>query len=178
MPPLGFLDGWKYCPRCAAELEEREPAARCARCGFVAYANSVPGAEAVCFDGRGRILLGRRRDEPSAGLWDLPGGFVEEGEHPLDAVRRELREEGGVEIEPLELAAIEMDVYGSDDGSPWTLNLYWEARIASGDPEPADDVSEFRWFAPEELPGDEEIAFANVARVLDSFRVSPDASER
>ena len=71
-----------------------------------------------------------------------------------------------------------MDVYGSDDGSPWTLNLYWEARLASGDPQPADDVSELRWFAPEELPGDEEIAFDNVARVLARFRGSPGAPER
>lgn len=121
-------------------------------------------------DEQGRLLLARRGAEPHLGKWDLPGGFLEEGEHPLDALRRELREEAGVEIEPIELAAIEMDVYGSDDGAPWTLNLYWEARLLSGDPQPADDVSELRWFAPDELPADGEIAFENVARVVSRFR--------
>lgn len=150
----------------------------CPGCGLVEYASSEPTASAIVRDEAGRLLLARRGAEPHLGKWDLPGGFLEEGEHPLDAVRRELREEGGVEIEPLELAAIEMDVYGSDDGSPWTLNLYWEARIASGDPQPADDVSELRWFAPGELPEDDEIAFPNVARVLARFRGSPDATAR
>ena len=150
----------------------------CPECGLVEYASSEATASAIVRDEQGRLLLARRAAEPHLGKWDLPGGFLEEGEHPLDGLRRELREEAGVEIEPLELAAIEMDVYGNDDGSPWTLNLYWEARIASGDPRPDDDVSEFRWFAPEELPGDEQIAFANVARVLTRFRGSPRASQR
>jgi ADP-ribose pyrophosphatase YjhB (NUDIX family) len=175
---MAGLRDWRWCPRCRAELERGDGKVTCPECGLVQYANSEPTASAIVRDERGRLLLARRAAEPHLGKWDLPGGFLEEGEHPLDALRRELREEAGVEIEPLELEAIEMDVYGGDDGSPWTLNLYWEARLASGDPQPADDVSELRWFAPEELPGDEEIAFDNVARVLARFRGSPDGAER
>jgi 8-oxo-dGTP diphosphatase len=143
---------------------------RCQACGFVGYANSQPTASAVVRSDDGRLLLARRAGPPDKGKWDLPGGFLEEGEHPLDAVVRELREETGLEIEPLELVAIEMDVYGDGDDAPATLNLYWAARVVSGDPEPADDVSELRWFCPEELPGDDDLAFANVARVLARFK--------
>ena len=38
------------------------------------------------------VLLGRRKHEPRQGYWDLPGGFLEEGEEPLEGLRRELRE--------------------------------------------------------------------------------------
>ena len=142
----------------------------CSACGFVGYANSQPTASAVVRAEDGSVLLSRRAGPPDQGKWDLPGGFLEEGEHPVDAVVRELREETGLEIEPLELVAVEMDVYGDAEDAPATLNLYWTARLVSGDPEAADDVSELRWFRPDELPGADELAFANVARVLARFK--------
>ena len=117
----------------------------------------------------GRVLLARRRHEPFANLWDLPGGFLEEGEHPLDALHRELREETGLGIEPGRLIGIWMDRYGSDPEAAATLNLYWTAQITSGDPVPADDVSELRWFDPDELPAADEIAF-HLPQVLSAWR--------
>ena len=57
----------------------------------------------------GRLLLGRRAFDPSVGLWDLPGGFLEENEHPLDALVRELREETGLEIEPQGFVGVWME---------------------------------------------------------------------
>ena len=142
----------------------------CPACGFVGYANSQPTASAVVRGEDGNILLARRAGPPGEGKWDLVGGFLAEGEHPLDALVRELREETGLEVEPLELVAIEMDVYGDGDEAPSTLNLYWTARVVSGDPAPADDVTELRWFSPGELPAGAELAFENVARVLARFR--------
>ena len=120
----------------------------CERCGEEVWANSVPGAQALV-ERDGRILLGRRRDDPAAGLWDIPGGFVEEQEHPLDALRRELREETGLEIEPTEFLGMWMQPY--DDRN--VLSLTWLARPAGGDERAGDDLTELRWFAPEELPG-------------------------
>lgn len=137
----------------------------------MAYANSAPAANALPIDDEGRILLGRRAGEPDAGKWDILGGFLDEDEHPLDAVVRELGEETGLEIEPLELVAIEMDRYGDDEDAQATLNLYWTARVLAGELAPADDVTELRWFAPDELPPDEELAFRVNARVLRNFRV-------
>ena len=63
-----------------------------------------------------------------------------------------------------------MDRYGGDSTAEATLNLYWTARIVAGDPEPADDVSELRWFDRAALPGAEELAFENVPLVLAAWR--------
>ena len=60
-------------------------------------------AAAVVMDEQGRVLLLDHVFRPGNG-WGLPGGFIEEGEEPEDALRRELREEAGLELESAEIA--------------------------------------------------------------------------
>lgn len=155
MPPVGILDDWKYCPRCASELRERDEFLECGACGYRAYANPVPGAEAICFDMSGRILLGRRAEEPSVGRWDLPGGFIHEGELPVDALLREIEEETGCVPEPLDFLGMWNEPYLGRV----VLCLTWLARL-DGDVRAADDLAELRWFDPQDLPW-HELAFAH-----------------
>lgn len=112
----------------------------------------------------------RRAVEPYKGRWDIPGGFLEEGEHPLDGLRRELREETGLEVEPLEFLGVWMDRYGCESAAEATLNLYWTARTTGGEAEAADDVDDLRWFQADELPPPDELAFENVPLVLATWR--------
>jgi ADP-ribose pyrophosphatase YjhB (NUDIX family) len=169
LPTVSELDGWRFCPRCGAGVAVEDGRAECPECGLRHYASSKPTASALCVDDDGRVLLSRRAIEPFKGLWDFPGGFLDEGEHPLDCVRRELREEAGVEIEPLVLLGIWVDRYGSDGSAAATLNLYYTARIVAGEPQPADDVAELRWFAPGQAPGD-ELAFGHLDEVLRAWQ--------
>jgi 8-oxo-dGTP diphosphatase len=107
----------------------------------------------------GRVLIGRRKIEPRKGHWDLPGGFLEEGELPLDGLRREFLEETGLDVRPVEWIGAHVDPY--DDH--FVLGLTWIVE-AEGDPVPADDVEELAWFRPGEIP--EEMAFPSQNDVL------------
>jgi ADP-ribose pyrophosphatase YjhB (NUDIX family) len=168
---MGHLHGWRTCPRCGAPLEHGHERATCAACGSVFYANAAPTAGALVEDEQGRVMLARRAHDPFAGMWDIPGGFLGEDEHPLDAVVRELREETGLEIEPGAFLGCWLDVYGEGgEAARTTLNLYWLARATGGEAHPADDVAELAWFAPDELPPPEELAFTQVADVLSAWR--------
>ncbi len=158
---MAVLAAWRFCPRCGAAAEPEGGEIRCPACGYVAYANPVPGAEAVCFDKRGRILLGRRAVDPGAGLWDLPGGFLHEDEHPLEALRREVREETALELESLAFLGIWMEPYDERI----VLCLTWTA-LAAGEPRPGDDLVELCWFEPDALPGAAELAFSHYPAAL------------
>jgi ADP-ribose pyrophosphatase YjhB (NUDIX family) len=161
---------FRFCPFCAhalptpAELPERVVRQECPHCRAEHFRNAKPTASALVVRD-GRVLLGRRSIEPHKDLWDVPGGFLEPWEDPLDGVRREVLEETGYEIEPGEVLAILVDVY--DDPSVYTFNVYYLARILGGEPRPADDVAELCWFGPDELP---EVAFATGRKALRLWR--------
>jgi mutator protein MutT len=100
----------------------------------------------------GRVLLIRRGKEPLYGRWVVPGGTVELGE-PLDeALVREMREETGLEVEPLELLTV-FDRIQRDGGQ--VLYHYvivdYLCRWLSGEARAASDALEVAWAAPDEL---------------------------
>ena len=162
---MALLDGWTFCPLCRTGLERAEGVVRCPSCGFEAWAHSVPATQALV-EQDGRVLLGRRAFDPSAGLWDLPGGFLNEGERPLDGLRRELREETGLEIEATEFVGTRIEDYTGRK----VLALTWVVRVVAGEAVAADDLVELRWFAPDELPSPDELAFPTFVEILSLWR--------
>jgi ADP-ribose pyrophosphatase YjhB (NUDIX family) len=156
---VGILDGWRLCPRCGGELIRDEAGhASCPVCGSRYWANSAPAAEGL-FERDGKVLLARRKVQPRRGFWDIPGGFLEEGEDAIAGLKRELREETGIEVEPIEFVGPHVEAY---DGY-FVLGLTWLVR-GDGEPRPADDVGELRWFGPGELPA--EMAFPHQDELL------------
>ena len=163
---MAILDGWRYCPRCGGDLNHHGAKVECAACGFVRYANPAPAVAALVLDGEDRVLLGRRAFEPDAGLWDTIGGFLEEDEDAITALRREVLEETGLVVSAGPFVGSFTDRYGAAEDAPMVLNLVFEARIISGDARPADDVTELAWFALDALPADGELAFNWIAPAL------------
>jgi 8-oxo-dGTP diphosphatase len=91
----------------------------------------------------GRLLAARRSAPPElAGRWELPGGKVEPGELPAEALVRELREELGIHAAPLERVPGEWELR-----SGLVLQV-WTARLLCGVPEPLQDHDRLRWLAP------------------------------
>ena len=155
-----------FCLRCGARLRDARDGSRvrrrCPRCRFTFYDNPVLASCAVVTR-RGRVLLARRAHPPFAGLWDLPGGFLEAGETPEKALRRELREELGVKVRHARLVSFEPDHYGPD-GFP-TLTAVYRVDLAPGSMRCADDVAEVRWFPVTRIPY-RRVAFVSMRRAL------------
>jgi mutator protein MutT len=102
-------------------------------------------------DRAGRVLLICRGRAPSAGEWTLPGGRVEPGETPEEAVVRELREETGIEgtvVAPLGVVAVER----GDEGARVRYAIHeFLVTARSGRLAAADDAADARWVERRDL---------------------------
>lgn len=96
---------YEYCPFCGAEYDSKNESVtddypnslKCLKCGKVFYNNPKPAAAGLLFSD-GKILLVKRKFEPYKGYWGLPGGFVVFGETLDQAIKREMKEELGLDI--------------------------------------------------------------------------------
>ena len=114
------------------------------------------GVGALIVNERGELFLARRGPlaKNERGLWEFPGGSVEYGERLEDALKREIREEYGLEIEVGELLDV-VDHILPDERQHWVSPTYI-CKPVSGDPkilEPG-KCTEIGWFPPDQAPGD------------------------
>ena len=116
----------------------------------------APSAAACIRDEEGRILLLRRSDGDN--LWGFPGGAMEIGEGAAEAVVREVREEAGLEVEPMALIGVYSGpeyafVYPNGDRVQ-PVTIFFECRVVGGELRPdMQEIMGARYFSPkDELP--------------------------
>lgn len=97
----------------------------------------------------GEVLLARRAREPWRGRWEIPGGFVEHGEHPAATAVRELAEELGVRVRLIGLLGIYVHARPSAETLQITVYLGETDDEPEADPS---EVLEWRWCAPADVP--------------------------
>jgi ADP-ribose pyrophosphatase YjhB (NUDIX family) len=112
----------------------------------------IVGVGGVVID-RHRALLIRRGSEPLKGEWSIPGGMLELGEELAEGVRRELKEETGLEVEPLEIvAAFDRITREGERVKYHYVIVDYVCRRKRGRLKPASDVVDARWVRREDLP--------------------------
>jgi 8-oxo-dGTP diphosphatase len=142
----------------------------CPACGFIHFDD--PKVAVVAFIERdNRVLLVRRAMNPERGKWALPAGYVDYGEDPREAAKREVREETGLDIEIARL----IDVEGNPGTFGASIVIVYAASVVNGAARPQDDVDAVLWLsASDPVP---ELAFdstrAMVSAWLDRQRSHP-----
>ena len=142
-----------FCAYCGGGLEERHLEGRlrkqCPDCGRINYRNPIPAVAMLVTVESDQVMLVKRAVPPAKGQWCLPGGFIEMGETPKQAVHRELMEETKLRctIDRLYDVGTVIDGYYGD-----VIVLAYVITITGGDPTPGDDVDQIDYFPITELP--------------------------
>jgi ADP-ribose pyrophosphatase YjhB (NUDIX family) len=111
----------------------------------VTHASFTVTAAAIVVDGKGRVLLLKHRFRPGSG-WGIPGGFVNAGEQPEDGVRRELREEVGLELEGAEI------VTARAFKKPQQIEIVFRCHPKGSALPQSVEIRKASWFSPDTLP--------------------------
>ena len=160
---------YHYCPICATPLEERfafqQMRAVCPACGFVHFRDPKVAVIGM-ITWEDHVLLIRRGVDPMKGHWALPGGYMDAGEMPAEAL---MREEVGLEVEAHELLDI-FPMAGRGVVNSGIVIAY-SASVMRKEPPLLycdDDACEAAWFDVDAIPDD--LAFESTQVLVARWR--------
>ena len=122
-----------------------------------------------------RLLLIRRAINPARDRWALPGGYMDAGELPKAALRRELREEVGLDVRVgnlLDIFPMQSRDDQGNEASPGIVMVYAAQPLSDGliTLQSNDDVNAAGWFGPDEIP--DELAFESTVTMLAAWQAA------
>src|SRR5262245_99264 len=160
-----------HCPGCGRKRADGPPLQpfHCVGCGLTYYFNPTVAVAAILLESNGRALFIRRAKEPAKGKLALPGGFVDIGETAEDALRREVREEVGLAVGPLDFLCSRVNQYEYKGVTYPVLDFFFVTRAESTTAAVAlDGVESICWLALAQLDFD-EIAFPSIRAALQFY---------
>jgi ADP-ribose pyrophosphatase YjhB (NUDIX family) len=169
-PPSAFFH---YCPRCGGRQATQPDGGirfRCGACGFLYFFNPAIAVAAIIVDESRRALFIRRAKDPARGKLAIPGGFVGIGETAEQALRREVREEVGLELGLLRFLSSHPNTYQYEEVAYPVVDLFFVAAAQSHLRARAlDGVASFTWEDPVAVNLD-EMAFPSMRDALERYR--------
>ncbi len=148
------LSKFRYCPACGSGhfVENTDKSKRCQNCHFEYFMNPSSATAAFIFNGKGELLVLKRKIEPAKGMYDLPGGFTDIGETAEEGMAREIMEETGLTTTAMQYLFSLPNIYRYSGVDVRTLDLFFRCEVADDSVvRPDDDASEYLWIAPSDI---------------------------
>ena len=161
--------GFKYCPRCATEMVDKNVYGRLRRvcpdltCRFVQFIDPKVSAAIMALRA-GKLLLVKRTMDPGRGSWCFPGGFMDIGETPQQTAIRECQEESGFETAITGL----VDVYYYEDYRGSGVLIMYKGDVVGGQARTSDEADLIKFFGPDEIP--QNLAFESNIKAITAWR--------
>ena len=168
------LDKFKYCPVCGSKAFQVNDfkSKKCETCGFTYYANPCAATAAFIVNNRNELLVVRRAKEPAKGTLDLPGGFVDMYETAEEGMRREIKEETGLEVDKIEYLFSSPNVYLYSGLGVHTIDMDYLVRVSDDcSVRAADDAAECLWIPIEDIHP-EEFGLLSIRHAVERFIAS------
>lgn len=165
--PSSPLVVFKFCPACGSRsiAADTEKSLRCTACGFRYYINMNAAVVAVIRNEKNEVLFTIRKHDPSKGMLDLPGGFIDMGENAEHAVKREILEELNLEISKLDYLGTFTNKYLYAGIEYQTLDIVFLCTVDSfSNLKVDDDVTGYEFIDPARVP-QQDISFDSVRQI-------------
>ena len=165
------LEKFAYCPICGSKffVVHNFKSKKCLDCGFVYYANPCAATAAFIVNCRHEMLVVRRAKEPAKGTLDLPGGFVDMYETAEEGMRREIKEETGLEVDKIEFLFSSPNVYQYSGLGVHTIDMDYLVRVPNDSQvRAADDAAECLWIPIQEIHP-EEFGLLSIRHAVERF---------
>jgi ADP-ribose pyrophosphatase YjhB (NUDIX family) len=156
------IDQFRHCPACGIPRTAGTNPLTCPACGFTFFFNPTVAGGVFLFDPDDRVLFIRRANEPAKGMLAVPGGFIDFGETLEEGLRREVREEVGLEVIALRYVCSETNEYPYRGVTYPVVDCLFAGRVTDGgSAAPLDGVAGIEWHRLAAVR-DEDLAFPSI----------------
>jgi len=163
---------FRHCPQCGQKRLEppQRPVLECSECGFTLFFNPALAAGAFLTHPERGLLFLRRAKDPARGKLALPGGFIDYQETAEQGLRREIREEVGLEVGDLEFLCSQVNHYEYRGVTYPVVDIYFTASCPpQAIARALDGVEALCWLQPHQVRLD-DLAFPSLRAAMEHYR--------